>query len=66
MLITNLTSGRVVAAVLTMGVLTATIPVRDPRDFTDRPAGDGRALQPRFASPCTPCGGHEGGRLQRS
>lgn len=42
MLITNLTSGRVVAAVLTMGVLTALVPVQDLRDFTDRPAGDGR------------------------
>jgi hypothetical protein len=45
MLITNLTSGRVVASVMTMGVLTATIPVRDLRDFSDQPAGatgDGR------------------------
>ena len=40
MLITNLTSGRVVAAVMTMGVLTAMVPVRNLRDFTGRPAGD--------------------------
>jgi len=47
MLITNLSTGRVFAAVVTMGALTAMLPVCDLRDFAGGATGRDRSAAPR-------------------